>query len=113
MPAKHEYKVIFMTRPIDEVIASQQDMTKRLGTKGAELDPEQLMRGLRSHRDETRKWLKTTPYMKMIEIDYPTLVQDPLSQIARLVEFLGADRLPALEEMTKVVDPSLHRKKSV
>jgi hypothetical protein len=113
MPPKHEYKVVFMTRPIDEVIASQRDMTKRLGTKGAELDPEQLMRGLQSHSDEVQKWLKAAPYMKMIEIDYPTLVQEPLPQIARLVEFLGTDRLPALKEMTKVVDPSLHRKKSV
>lgn len=112
MPLKHKYKVIFMTRPIEEVVVSQRAMVKRLGTKGAEIDTEQLQRGLTAHRNETLSWLKRVPHMEFIEIDYPKLVQDPLPQIARLVEFLGADRLPSSPEMAKVVDPSLHRKKS-
>ena len=113
MPAHHHYKVIFMTRPIEEVVASQETMTTRLGTKGAELDVEQLQRGMHAHRDEVRKWLKNTTHMEFIEIDYPTLVRDPLPQISRMVEFLGADRLPNSAEMAKVIDPALHRKKSV
>ena len=112
MPAHHHYKVIFMTRPIEEVVASQETMTTRLGTKGAELDVEQLQRGMHAHRDEVRKWLKHTTHMEFIEIDYPTLVRDPLPQISRMVEFLGADRLPNSAEMAKVIDPALHRKKS-
>ena len=58
MPLKHTYKVIFMTRPIEEVVASQNKMTDRLGTKGADLDVEQLHRGLTAHRNEIRQWLK-------------------------------------------------------
>ena len=38
MPLQHDYKVIFMIRPIAEVVASQHAMTTRLGTKGANLD---------------------------------------------------------------------------
>jgi predicted AlkP superfamily phosphohydrolase/phosphomutase/tetratricopeptide (TPR) repeat protein len=113
MPEHHHYKVIFMTRPIEEVVASQEQMTTRLGTKGAELDREQLERGLKAHRDEIVKWMNNTRYMECIEIDYPTLVRDPQPQISRLVEFLGADRLPNSAEMAKVIDPALHRKKSV
>jgi hypothetical protein len=45
LPTKHRYKVIFMIRPIAEVMASQQAMTSRLGTKGASLDHDQLERG--------------------------------------------------------------------
>ena len=56
MPAKHQYKVIFMTRPIAEVVASQRAMTVRLGTKGADLDSAQLARGLRAHREDVRRW---------------------------------------------------------
>ena len=111
LPLKHNYKVIFMTRPIDEVMQSQRKMIDRLATKGAELDTEQLHRGLTAHRDEIRSWLKSVPHMDFIEIDYPTLVRDPLPQIARIVEFLGADRLPNSTAMARVVDPSLHRKK--
>jgi predicted AlkP superfamily phosphohydrolase/phosphomutase/tetratricopeptide (TPR) repeat protein len=112
MPLKHNYKVIFMTRPIDEVAQSQHKMIDRLATTGAELDTEQLRRGLTAHRNETRNWLKSVPHMEFIEVDYPTLVQDPMPQIARLVDFLGAERVPNSTGMAKVVDPSLHRRKS-
>src|SRR5205823_15025583 len=86
MPLQHNYKVIFMTRPIEEVVASQQQMVNRLGTKGAELDPEQLARGLRTHRNETRNWLAAAPHIEFIEIDYPQLVREPQREIPRLAE---------------------------
>lgn len=111
LPLKHNYKVIFMTRPIDEVATSQRKMVERLATKGAELDAEQLQRGLAAHRNEISRWLKSVPHMEFVEIDYPTLVSDPLPQIARLIEFLGRERLPKSAEMTRAVDPSLHRRK--
>lgn len=111
MPAKHDYKVIFMLRPIAEVAASQRAMTSRLGTKAANLDTEQLQRGLTAHREETLRWLATAPDMKFIEIDYPTLIREPLPQISRLIDFLGKDRLPSSEKMATVVDPSLYRKR--
>jgi hypothetical protein len=49
--------------------------------------------------------------MQGIEIDYPTLVQEPLPQISRLIDFLEKDRLPNSEQMTTVVDRSLYRKR--
>lgn len=112
MPIRHNYKVIFMTRPIEEVVDSQRKMIDRLATKGAELDAEQLRRGLTAHRNEIRHWTKNVPHIELIEIDYPALVKDPQSQISRLIEFLGAERLPKSAEMAKVIDPSLHRKRS-
>ncbi len=111
LPSKHDYKVVFMTRPIEEVVASQAKMVTRLGKKGAELDEEQLERGLTAHRNETRSWLKNAPHMDFIEIDYPALIQDPAAAVARLVEFLGAERLPASEKMAAAVDASLYRRK--
>src|SRR5205823_3945284 len=112
MPLKHNYKVIFMTRPIEEVIVSQSAMTKRMHTKTAELDSAQLKCGLRGHRNEILSWLKSTPHMEFVEIDYPTLVREPLPQICRLIDFLGKDRLPNSEQMATVVDPLLYRKRA-
>ena len=111
MPLQHDYKVIFMTRPIQEVVASQGQMVNRLGKKAAELDTEQLQRGLTAHREETLRWLATAPHMKFIEIDYPALVRDPQSIVSRLVQFLGAEQLPNETVMAAVVDPSLYRRK--
>ena len=111
LPEKHQYKVIFMLRPIAEVVASQQAMTTRLGTKGANLDPEQLERGLRAHREEMRKWATNAPHIEWLEIDYPDLVRDPVPPIAKLAGFLGPERLPNGAAMAGVIDPTLHRRK--
>jgi tetratricopeptide (TPR) repeat protein len=111
MPLQHDYKVIFMTRPIAEVVASQHQMVNRLGTKAAELNPEQLRRGLTAHREETLRWLSIAPHMKFIEIDYSALVRDPQSILSRLVQFLGTEQLPNEAAMAAVIDPSLHHQK--
>ena len=111
MPAKHDYKVVFITRPIAEVVVSQRAMTTRLGTKGANLDAEQLERGLRAHREELRKWAAAAPHIDLLEIDYPVLVCDPEPIISKLVVFLGRERLPNEVAMGAVIDPSLYRKR--
>ena len=112
MPAQHHYKVIFMLRPIEEVVASQQAMISRLGSKGAEVDPEQLARGLRAHREEIRQWASPAPHIELLEVDYPSLVKAPAPIIAELVKFLGPERLPNESAMAAAIDPSLHRQKS-
>jgi hypothetical protein len=111
MPAKHQYKVIFMLRPIAEVVASQRAMTCRLGTKSPSLDADQLERGLRAHREEIRRWAQAAPHIDRLEIDYPKLVHEPSAAISRLVEFLGQERLPNEKKMAAVVDPALHRRR--
>ena len=111
LPEFHHYKVIFMMRPIEEVIASQDKMTTRLGTEGTKLEREQLERGMQAHRDEARKWLKNARNIEVMEVDYPTLVRDPQSIIPRLVDFLGEERLTSPEKMTGAIDPALHRRK--
>src|SRR5215813_425512 len=112
MPAKHQYKVIFMLRPIAQVVASQRAMTSRLGTKGANLDPEQLERGLRAHREDIRKWAVSSPHIEWLEVDYPELVRAPARAITKLVEFLGPERLPNEPAMAAVIDPALHRRRT-
>jgi tetratricopeptide (TPR) repeat protein len=109
MPAKHDYKVVFMTRPIEEVVRSQHDMVRRLNTKGAELDDEQLQRGLTAHRDEVRRWMDVAPHVDWLEVDYPSLVHDPVASLVRISECLGSERLPRAHEMASAIDRSLYR----
>src|SRR5688572_8703668 len=40
LPSSHQYRVIFMRRDLNEVVASQQSMLDRIGRKGAGLPPE-------------------------------------------------------------------------
>jgi predicted AlkP superfamily phosphohydrolase/phosphomutase/tetratricopeptide (TPR) repeat protein len=112
LPLKHNYKVIFMTRPIQEVVASQEQMIDRLGARGASIAKEDLARGLTAHRDETLAWLKRAPHMEFIEIDYPALTRNPDPVVKRLVEFIGREKLPNVDAIAAVIDPSLHRHRS-
>lgn len=111
MPPKHDYKVLFMVRPIDEVVASQSLMVERRGTQGAALDSVELARGLTAHRDDTLKWLQRAPHVDCLVVDYPALIAEPGTIIPQIVEFLGEDRLPRHHKMQAAVDPSLYRQR--
>ncbi len=112
LPFSHHYKIIFMHRPIEEVIASQRTMIDRGANGEAAPDPQQLGKHLAGHREFVRRKIADNPRMDVMEIDYPTLVQNPREMIALVAEFLGPDRLPHPEKMLPVVDPKLHRQKS-
>jgi predicted AlkP superfamily phosphohydrolase/phosphomutase/tetratricopeptide (TPR) repeat protein len=112
MPYMHEYKVIFMTRPLEEVVASQAKMIDRLDTEGAKLTDEELMKTLRKHRHEAMGWLHKNPRVEFLEVDYPSLIKNPAEHCKKIVEFLGAELLPSSDEMSKVIDASLYRNKS-
>ena len=112
LPAKHCYKVIFLTRPIEEVALSQETMIKRLHREGAALDEAQLQRGLRAHRDEILNWLRHAPHMEFIEIDYPALIAESDAVLKRIVEFLGWERLSTADQMGHVIEPDLYRRRS-
>lgn len=111
VPRNHRYKVIFMTRDMDEILASQTSMITRLGTEGATMETEQLKHALRVHRDEALRWLRASRHVEFIEVDYTELVRRPEPIVARLTEFLGADVLSNAAGMAASIDPKLYRKR--
>ncbi|MEM9414371.1 MAG: alkaline phosphatase family protein [Planctomycetota bacterium] len=111
MPYQHKYKVIFMTRPIEEVAASQAKMIDRLGTNGSEQTEEDLTRTLATHRTDILSWMEGNKRVEFIQVDYPTLVKDPKSVVPEIAEFLG-DRLTHADAMYDCIDSSLYRNRS-
>lgn len=111
MPYQHHYKVIFMTRPIEEVAASQAKMIDRLGTSGASQSEEELIKTLATHRTEAISWMEQNKRVEFIQVDYPTLVKDPESVVPEIINFLG-DRLSEPQAMYDSIDSSLYRNRS-
>jgi predicted AlkP superfamily phosphohydrolase/phosphomutase/tetratricopeptide (TPR) repeat protein len=111
MPYQHEYKIIFMTRPINEVVESQRAMIDRLNTEGAMIDTATLIAGLTEHRESALEWLSKHPRARFIEVDYPTLISNPDESIKRVAEFLGPDLLPHPDRMGEAIRPNLYRKR--
>jgi predicted AlkP superfamily phosphohydrolase/phosphomutase/tetratricopeptide (TPR) repeat protein len=112
LPKNHNYKILFMTRPIEEVVASQAKMLDRKGAEGAKLDHGQLTRQLETHRNRALKWLQQNDHTDVLEVDYPALVRAPEQFVPKIVEFVGEDRLAHSESMVAVIDSNLYRQKA-
>ncbi len=111
MPYQHRYKVIFMTRPIEEVAASQAKMIDHRGTGGSEQSEAELVRTLSTHRTEIISWLENHPRVEFLQVDYPSLVKDPKTIVPRIAAFLG-EALHDPEAMYGPIDSGLYRNRS-
>ena len=112
MPYNHQYKVIFMTRPIEEVVASQSRMIENRGTSGMEQDEKETAKVLFQHRESALRWMEQNPRVEYLEVDYPGLVANPQDVLPIIVDFLGHERLSLNSKMSEVVDSRLYRQKS-
>jgi len=110
LPRAHEYRALFMTRPLEEVVASQAAMIVNLGTRGPALPAQTMMAALRAHRNQVLTWLKTRQDIAVMELDYHDLLADPAGHAAEVASFF---ELPLdTEAMAKQVDPALHRQRA-
>src|SRR5208337_4515337 len=76
LPAGHEYRIIFMERPLAEVLASQDQMLRRRGTyKGA--DTAAISTPFEKHLREVYAWLDGKPYVKAARFAYHDVLRDP------------------------------------
>ena len=111
LPQCHRYKVIFMNRPIEEVVASHAKMIHHRGAEGPNLDPQKMMQVLDQHRNAVLHRLRTNPAFQVLLVDYPDLVEHPQEWVGRIAEFLG--QVPHPEAMAGVVRTSLYRNRSL
>ena len=107
LPQDRAYRVVFMRRSLDEVLASQRKMLARQGKAGAQLPEEQLRRVFEDQVKKVTTWLKSQPNMESIEVTYDELIADPRAHAERLNEFLGGGM--DVDAMVRAVDPTLYR----
>ena len=110
LPAQHEYRVIFMRRPLEEVIASQNKMLQRLGKEVPPAPQGAVIAAFEQHLDKIRTWLAEQSNIAVLYVDYPAVVQDPEGEAARVGAFLGNNLDVAA--MARQVEQALHREKS-
>ncbi len=111
LPPKHKYKILFMTRPMQEVVASQWKMLEHKGTN-PKTEREHLETAQQKHALEILTLLRQHPRVSLLEVDYPALVRAPEIGANRIADFLGDDRVPQRQGMPNVVKPQLHRQRS-
>jgi LPS sulfotransferase NodH len=106
LPEGRDYKVIFMERPLPEVLASQDKMLARRGAKVAD-DSIRLGNAFREHMREVVAWLQKRPQIPVHRVGYRKLLRDPAPTAVSVSQFLDLD-LDA-DSMALQVDPALYR----
>ncbi len=110
LPEGHDYRVIFMQRPIPEVLASQQVMLRNRGTTMAAVSTAAMATAFQSHLREVNAWLDGKACVKTLRVPYHEVLNDAAGSAQKLIRFLGID-LNA-EAMTRQVDDSLYRNRT-
>ena len=109
LPSNHQYRVIFMQRPLPEVMASQDEMLRRRGTYDAAVDQSAIVDAFRDHLYKVHSWVSSQPNIKMLRLPYHDVVRDPKAASLQIAEFLG---LPLnTDAMAHQVDGSLYRQR--
>lgn len=106
LPTDRNYRVLFMRRNLDEVLASQRVMLQRHGVADG-VGEDQMAALFRSEIKSFYDWVARQPHIAMIDVDYNRMVENPRSESARVNEFLGGDL--SEQEMVEVVDGALYR----
>jgi len=109
LPGDHTYKVIFMRRQMDEILASQKQMLIRSDKPTDKVSDEQLAGMYRKHLATVESWLRTQPNVSVLYMDYNAMLADPRRYIAEIDRFLG-NQLD-VEKMAVIIDPSLYRQR--
>ena len=110
LPLNREYRVVFMRRNLEEVVASQDIMLERRGKEDTGLEKERVIQVFQVQLKQVDRWVRDHPeVLKILYVDYNQVMRDPRPTVAAVNEFLGGDL--DTEAMAKVVDPSLYRER--
>jgi hypothetical protein len=107
LPAGYEYRVVFMQRPLPEVLASQDEMLRRRGTFKEGTSPAVIAAAFEKHLREVYAWLDGRANVKALRVPYHEVLSEPQEVGWRVTEFLEIDL--NLDLMTQQVDQSLYR----
>lgn len=101
LPSSYQYHIIFMTRDIGEIVASQKLM----------MYPQQPADNAQSeyqqHLDKIKSWLAIQPNIKTLYTEHHQAIQNTATVARSIADFLGRDL--DINAMCGVIEPNLYR----
>ena len=110
MPPTYNYRVVFVRRDLDEVLASQKKMLVRRGTEKGGTSDEDMRTLFLKHLEHVTDWLRRQKNFHVLYVNYNKLLKDPAGDIERINRFF-AGRLNA-QAMREVIDEKLYRNRA-
>lgn len=107
LPDGYHYRIIFMRRPMEEVLASQRKMLINRGENPDKISDDQMTEFFEKNLQQSERWISSQAHTTRIDINYKELIENPRPLVAEINIFLGG----RLDEgrMLSVIDPSLYR----
>jgi Sulfotransferase family len=109
LPPNVEYRVIFMHRNVEEMLASQKAMLERLGKSSTVPDAKMAVL-FANHLVKFAAWAKERPNIRVLDVNYNELVADPAPIVAGINSFLGGGL--DTDAMARAVEPDLYRNRA-
>src|SRR5579872_4129879 len=110
LPSNRSYRIIFMRRPLREVLASQAEMLRRRGTTGPAMDNSALLKAFEAHLKQVELWLKEKSEASVLQLNYHDVLREPLLTSQRIEEFFA---MPLdTKAMADEVVPTLYRQRA-
>ena len=109
LPSDHAYKIIFMRRNLDEILASQRQMLIRRGEPTDKVSDEKMAAMFQDHLDKMERWLSEQPNMDVLYVSYNDVLREPGLHAHQVNAFLGDVLVEA--KMVDVVDRMLYRQR--
>jgi len=110
LPDDYQYKILFMRRNMDEILASQRQMLIRSGKPTDKVSDEQMAALYRKHLAKVEAWLQEKPNMSVLYVDYNAMLKDARPHLEQINRFL--DNCLDIEKMAQVIDPNLYRQRN-
>ncbi len=110
LPNGRSYQVVFMDRPLHEVLASQAEMIRRRGSTGAAVNDKVLMQAFENHLKQVESWFKTKANLRVCRLKYHDVLKDPKRTSETIQSFLQQPL--DIEAMAAQVDLALYRQRA-
>jgi hypothetical protein len=107
LPSGHEYRILFMQRPLPEVLKSQEEMLRRRGNANSSGDTSAIEEAFQRHLIEINKWLAGKESVQVCRVHYHRVLREPKPVAEEVAAFL---QVPLdIDAMVRQVDGSLYR----
>jgi hypothetical protein len=110
LPSQYSYKVIFMERELEEILASQKKMLLNRN-ESPKLDDAEMEQQFRNHLAAMKAWLVRQANIEVLYVNFNALIADPKPFCIKISDFIGIPLI--MDHMLSVPSEKLYRNRAV
>ena len=110
LPVGQHYKIVFVRRNLQEVLASQRQMLERRGERPGDVGDPQMEKMFAAHLSRVERELAERDNCEVLYVEHRTAIASPRTVAEQVSRFL--DGRPDVDGMAAAVDPRLYRNRA-